>query len=81
MKTQTVAQLSRPLALKLVLTAEFERARISSQAATLFWVDCRPEGRQTPPDSDEAVRSWTPPQSEEPSMVAGADLERPTTQL
>ncbi len=36
MKSQTVAQLSRPLALNLVLTAEFERARISSQAATLF---------------------------------------------
>ena len=35
MKTQTVAQLSRQLALKLVLTAEFERARPSSEAATL----------------------------------------------
>ena len=55
MKTQTVAQLSRPLALKLVLTAESERARISSEAATLagVGVDRRPVSRQTPPDSDE----------------------------
>jgi hypothetical protein len=52
MKTQTVAQLSRPLALKLVSTEESERARISSMAATLARVgaDCRPESRQTPPD-------------------------------
>ena len=35
MKTQTVARLSRPLALKLVSTADFERARIPSEAATL----------------------------------------------
>jgi hypothetical protein len=55
MKRQMVTQLSRPIALEIVLTAESERARISSEAATLsrVGVDCRPLSRQTPPESDE----------------------------
>ena len=60
MKMQTVARVSRPLALKTRLERGVRARPNIERRSNSVWVDCRPGGRQTPPDSDE------------PSMVEGA---------